>query len=428
MSLSAGRPWKTLYVTQICLSFLFSSTGNSKDGVTINFLNENPDYKLAQIYVAFCGTTDPSALVGKINNGADLLLGTNYPLADLKPGIQLTKFIGGKFCVALGKPFESLERKDAYNPNFNNATLPNYNLRWDKAEITYSTQDPSSGINLSATDFFSVRLKIETFSQGKMVTTLTWKAPIATIFHEIGLLCDFSKDAVISNSTTGVPTKGPNGSTINVVRIIAPSTVADPANNPYPSFQDYIDHIRANGITTEIQGTFNPVTAYKFTAVIDSAGNLRMNGTITINGMPQAHEIVIRDKDLLKGIYTANPLCEVDGGAPAHVGNDAFGTTVRDVLAGFNIGFIGSDEPNPNDPGKTFGKSPSYLWYTPHLPAKYDFSGAQPDHPFYNQYAAYLVTVTDAYGFPYTDLTQKPFAGLKPGEIDRMDITVLPDK
>jgi hypothetical protein len=38
------------------------------------------------------------------------------------------------------------------------------------------------------------------------------------------------------------------------------------------------------------------------------------------------------------------------------VGNTALGTAVRDVLAGFNLGFIGSKEQNPNVPGKTFGE------------------------------------------------------------------------
>jgi hypothetical protein len=425
---STDRPRKTLYVTQICLAFLFSSTGNSKEGVTINFINQNPDYDSAQIYVAFCGQTDPNNLVGKINTGADLRLGTSYTLTELKPGIQLTKFIGGRICIALGEPFRSVTPATGNNPNFNNPSLPDFNLRWDKAEITYNTADPFSGINLSATDFFSVRLKIETFKAGTLVTTLTWQQPIATIFHKIGLLSGFSRDAVCSHEKTGVPTEGLEPrSMINVVRIIAPSTIPAAVVNPYPSFQDYIDYIRANGIMADIQGTFNAVTTYKFTALIDSAGDLRMSGTITTNSVPRSHEIVIRDSELDRGIYTADPLCEVDG-VKKHVGNDAFGTTVRDVLAGFNLGFIGSEEPNPNAPGKTFGKSPSYLWYTPKLADKYAFSGAQPNHRFYNRYAAYLVTVTDAYGFPYTDLTQSPFAGLKPGEIDRMDITVLPDK
>lgn len=424
---AAGKPSRSFYVTLTCLTFLFSSTGNSKEGVTVNFINKNPNYSLAQIYVAFCGQTDPNQLAGKINNGGDLQLGKNYSLSELQPGIQLTKFIGGRICIALGNPFASIKPSTGNNPNFNNPSLPDFSLRWDKAEITYNVTNPFSGINLSATDFFSVRLQIETFSQGKLMTTLTWRQPIATVFHNIGLLSSFSKDAVLTDNKTGVPTDGPNFSKINVVRIIAPSTIPAAVNpNPYPSFKDYINYVKNNGIETDIQGTFNDFTTYKFTAVVDSAGDLVMKGEITTRSVPQAHVIVIRANELERGIYTADPLCEVDG-VPKHVGNDAFGTTVRDALAGFNLGFIGSNELNPNTDGKTFGQSPSFKWYTPKLPSKYDFSGAQPDRPFYNQYAARLVAPTDAYGFPYTDLTQSPFAELKPGTIDRMDITVLPD-
>ena len=424
---STGKPWKTFSVTLICLTFLFSNTGNSKEGVTINFINKNPNYTSGQIHVAFCGQTDPSNLAGKIITGGDLRLGKNYSLTDLASGIQLTKFIGGRICVALGEPFRSVEPKTGNNPNFNNPSLPDFNLRWDKAEITYDTNNPFSGVNLSATDFFSVRLKIHTYSRGKLVTTLTWQQPIASIFHETGLLSGFSRDAVCSDNKTGVPTVGLTpDSVINVVRIIAPSTIPAAVDNPYPSFQNYIDHIKAKAIETGIQGTFNAFTTYKFTALVDSGGALVMMGTITTHSVPQSHVIVIRENELDRGIYTADPLCEIDG-VKKHVGNDAFGTTVRDVLAGFNLGFIGSNEPNPNAPGKTFGQSASYQWYTPKLPDKYAFSGAQPNHPFYSRYAAYLVTVTDAYGFPYTDLTQSPFADLKPGEIDRMDIIVLPD-
>ena len=425
---AAGRPSRSFYVTLTCLTFLFSNTGNSKEGVTINFINKNPNYNLGQIYVAFCGLIDPNQLAGTIINGAPLSLGKSYSLTDLQPGIQLTKFIGGRICIALGNPFASIKPSTGNNPNFNNPSLPDFNLRWDKAEITYNTTDPHSGINLSATDFFSVRLQIETFSQGALVTKLTWRQPIATVFHAIGVLSSFNKNAVLTDNTTGVPTDGPNFSKLYVVRIIAPSTIPAAVNpNPYPSFKDYINHVRANAIETNIQGTFNDVTTYEFTAVVDSTGALVMTGKITTSSVPQSHVIVIRANELERGIYTANPPIEIDGGPPQELRNDAFGTAVRDVLAGFNLGFIASNEPNPNAPGKTFGQSPSFKWYTPKLPHKYDFAGAQPNRPFYNQYAAGLVNPTDAYGFPYTDLTQSPFAGLKPGTIDRMDITVLPD-
>jgi Beta-1,3-glucanase len=421
-------PWKKSFITLVALSVLIPRIGSSQSGLTVNFINKNPDYGPAQIYVAFGGQSNPAQLVGTIVNGAGLSLGTNYALTDLKTGVHLTRFIGGRICFSLGKPFRSMKPGNANNPNFNNPSLPDFNIRWDKAEITYDVGDPHSGINLSATDFFSVRLKIQTYHAGSLVTTLTWQAPIATIFHNTGLLTGFSRDAVCSDDKNGVPTEGLTPrDIIKVVRVIAPSTIPAAVVNPYPSLHPYIDHVKANAITTTIQGTFNTVTTYKFTAMIDSAGALVMTGTITTNSVPQSHVIVIRSSELERGIYTADPLCNVDG-VDKHVGNDAFGATVRDVLAGFSLGFIGSKEQNPNAPGQTFGNSPSYQWYTPNkLPTKYAFQGAQPEHTFYNQYAAYLATVTDAYGFPFTDLTQSPFASLKPGNIDRMDITVLPD-
>jgi hypothetical protein len=422
-------PWKGPLLTLLAFYLLLPGSGFGKDGITINFINKNSAYATGKIYVAFCGQTDPANLVGNIIGGKNLELGTNYSLTDLKADIQLTRFVGGRICIALGNPFRSLKPETGNNPNFNNPSLPDFNLRWDKAEITYYVGDPFSGVNLSATDFLSVRLKIQTYSAGKLVTTLTWNKPIATIFHTVGVLSGFSRDAVCSDNQTGVPTEGLTpGSIVNVVRVIAPSTVPAAVVNPYPSFQNYINHVLANGITTKIEGIFNAKTTYDFTAQIVTDGALEMTGTITTDSVPQSHVIVISSKELERGIYTANPLCNIDG-VDKHVGNDAFGTTVRDVLAGFNLGFIASKEQNPNAPGLTFGESASYQWYTPNkLPDSYAFSGAQPDHhSFYNQYAADLAPVTDAYGFPYTDLTQSPLAGLKPGEIDRMDITVMPN-
>jgi hypothetical protein len=61
--------------------------------------------------------------------------------------------------------------------------------------------------------------------------------------------------------------------------------------------------------------------------------------------------IVIRSSELERGIYTADPLCNVDG-VDKHVGNDAFGATVRDVLAEFSLAFIGSKEQIRTRPAK----------------------------------------------------------------------------
>lgn len=416
-------PWSGHFLALVAGSLLLPGLGFGKE-LTINFIDKNPEYKPGQIYVAFCGISNPANLVGTLS-GNPLKLGTNYPLTDLSAGIKLTRFVGGRICVALGTEFKELLKKDDYNPNFNNPSLPNFNLRWDKAEITYDVNDPFSGINLSATDFLGVRLKIQTYRNGKLVTTLTWHKPIAEVFHTLGFLSGFSQNAVLTNNATGVPTEGPNGTIINVVRVIAPSTVPEAVTNPYPSFKNYIQYVQTHAIKTKIEGTFSATTTYDFTAQVVSNGALEMTGNIKINSTPEPHTIVILADQLDRGIYTANPECVVDG-IKKHVGNDAFGAAVRDALAGFNLGFIGSNEVNPNTAGLAFGESPSFKWYTPNKPPfSLAFAGAQPDHLFYSQYAADLAPVSDAYGFPYTDLTQSPLAHL--GDIDRMDITVMPN-
>ena len=395
----------------------------------VNFINENPNYVPANIYVAFGGLANDALFSANIKGGANLKLGTSYSLVDLKPGTLLTKFIGGRLCISLGKPFRSMSPTNANNPNFNNPSLPDFNLRWDKAEMTYDVNNPFSTMNLSATDFFSVRLRVQTYHAGKLVSTLTWQKPIAKAFHDTGVLSGFSRDAVCTDNQTGVPTEGLTpGSIVNVVRVIAPSTIRADVVNPYPSFQPYIDHVQGGGIKTKIEGKFlgDPPSTYQFTAVVDSAGALVMTGTVTTNSTPQSHVIIISSSNLDRGIYTADPECNIDG-VNKHPLNTVFGAAVRDALSGFSYGFIGSKEQNPNAPGLTFGDSASYQWYTPPLPITYAFAGAQPNHPFYNQYAAVLVPLTDAYGFPYSDLVQKPLADLNPKEIDSIDITVLAD-
>ena len=425
--------WKGLLLSLIAVSLFLPRIGFSADGLTVKFIDES--HSGHEVYVAFGGQTNPAKLVGGIIGGKNLELGTSYSLADLNPGIHLTRF-DGRICIALGSPFRSVSPETGNNPNFNDPSLPDFNIRWDKAEITYDFNDPFSTINLSATDFFSVRLRIRTYHAGNLVTTLTWQKGIATAFRDTGLLSGFSR---LSRFSDGAVCLGDFGVStlksidppefVRVLRVISPSSTIREFNfNPYPSFQDYTDFVRRNAIITKIEGKFlgQPAATYEFTALIDSAGGLVMIGTITTNSVPQSHVILISDAELNKGVYTADPLCIIDG-KYEHPGSTAFGAAVRDALAGFSYGFIGSKEPNPNAPGLTFGQSASDQWYTPPLPISYAFAGAQPHSLYYNQYASVLARITDAYGFPYSDLVQKPLASLNPAEADTVEITILAD-
>src|SRR5260370_12405352 len=110
-----------------------------------------------------------------------------------------------------------------------------------------------------------------------------------------------------------------------------------------------------------------------------------MTGTVTTNSVPASHVIKIATSNLDGGIYTANPICNIDG-VNKHPENDAIGAAIRDALAGFSYGFIGSNEENPNMPGKTFAETTSKQRHTPPRAINTPFPGAPPRHPFSNHY------------------------------------------
>jgi hypothetical protein len=119
--------------------------------------------------------------------------------------------------------------------------MPDYNTRWDKVEITYATGLPSGGANLSATDFFSIPLQINTYTAANPdtpVATLTWTAPTATVFSSVAALSGGNSTAVLTGSN-GVQTQKYG----QVLRVVSPSTVPNPA--VYSSFNPYISFVRS---------------------------------------------------------------------------------------------------------------------------------------------------------------------------------------
>jgi hypothetical protein len=47
--------WKAAVLPLVASLLLLPTKAFSADGLKINFINENPDYTSANIYVAFCG-------------------------------------------------------------------------------------------------------------------------------------------------------------------------------------------------------------------------------------------------------------------------------------------------------------------------------------------------------------------------------------
>jgi Beta-1,3-glucanase len=228
---------------------------SAQNPLNLNIINKNPNFQNSQIYLMFGGITsglDATATVNGAPNTA-LVLGTSYVLSQITD-IKLTNFRGGKIFISLGSAFKSASAGTAWNPNFNNPSLPDYNTRWDKIEITYASGLSSSGANLSATDFFGIPLQINNYKAANPdapVTTLTWTAPTATVFSSVAALSGGDSTAVLAGSN-GIQTPEYG----QVLRVVSPATVPNPG--VYSSFEPYIAFVRAGNINTPIQGSFNP--------------------------------------------------------------------------------------------------------------------------------------------------------------------------
>jgi autotransporter-associated beta strand protein len=435
----------------------------------LDFNNDRPDASSLPAYITFTGAPAGGFDATIAGTATALQEGVSYSLSTLASGVDVTKYTSGRVFVSLGSPLTGLSAGNNYAPNFLDPTGPNFTTRMDKYEITYglsATGILTGGANLSSTDFFGIPLKLQT-KGGSQPTTLTWNyngaVNTASVFQTLGALQNFKTDTV-SDTLGALVVNGADGVTINtpgrpmngVVRIIAPSTT-NGGTTPYPSFTNYLNHLQTGGPgSTPIPATIagqngqfskgGPFQNYNLNAVISNStqtingmtihpGDLVLNGTVTnASGPPSPLTILVAKANLSSfAIYGANPAYTYTSDP-----NKVVEKAVADYFSGLNFGFIGSTAPNPNAPGQTIGKSPSWTWYgnQPNgggpkpLPLSDAYAAAQPGEPgFYNAYAAYLnnssAPVTDAYGFPYTDRLASPLAALDENTI--LTMTILPD-
>jgi len=162
---------------------------------------------------------------------------------------------------------------------------------------------------------------------------------------------------------------------------------------------------------------------FDFNGVVQQDGSLAMTGTISNLGPTT---IIVNSQDLpVQGLKKCDPQFTVNGARESFANNDAACAALRDMLSAFNLGFVGSTVTNPNT-GKPLGDGPSNTWEG--IDKKLAFAGAQPSNPtYYNQYAGYLLGVSDAYGFPFTDFVHKPLLSLHPSKVKTMTIAVQAD-
>lgn len=333
----------------------------------------------------------------------------SYSFAEAKSGINLQHNIGGRIFFSLGGALD-----DPNNPpEPNNPTIDSYHTRFDKIELTYDPTNPYSVANLTIIDFFSIPLCLKTYKNGTLVQTLDLFVDGNTMIHNLSQITHYNSQAVLTEAGKFLRVLGPPNN--NVVSSL------------YPSMEDYIATVQAASVPFQIQDNYyhagdTPETQsqeYSFLGSVDGNGDLLLQGTGDIIG--GGHTIKILHNNLLQGIYGCNPAYSVDG-LPSNIAqNDVYSAVVRDTVAGFNLGFIGSTTINPAT-GRAFNVSPSSEWWC--SPKAFEF--AQPIKPFYNQWGRYVSENSNSYSFPFSDLWRQRVQ-ISLADVDTLEITIKPD-
>ncbi len=379
--------------------------------VVIN--NQNAAYPASQVYFSF----RDAPLTGTIN-GQTLVRDQCYSVADIGSGITLQSFSGGRIYFSLGAPLTGTG-----DPEPINSSVANWGTRFDKMELTYSQGNHSGVANLTAIDYFAVPLALRTYAgaaaAGSPLATLTYQPPGYTVASYLAALSGNDPKVLLTDSQG------------RFLRVLGPTLAHAGA---YPSFAPYIAAVRASGQSTRITGLYSHLPSstatttqrYDFTAAFDAQGNLQLagGGTSYAGGatVGAGHTIVIAAADLAAGVYSANPPYTVDGAAANIGNNDVYSAVVRDILTGYALGFVDSATVDART-GIAFKDEPSEnWWFSPRA-----FGYLQSNPTYFDQYAAYLQTISGAYGHPFSDRWQTVQVSLDPSTVGTLEIDVLPD-
>jgi hypothetical protein len=442
-----------LILAGIVVAFV-TAANHSQAAPPLRVVFENDSgHPASGVYVGFVGSNTLTAT--NVATGAALAVSKNgtpnwYTLDKLPQGIDLYDF-SARIYVGYGAPW--VFQRDGYEPDPVARSDPNYFKRYDKVEITYSG-NPSDVANTTSIDYFSIPIALHAYRgglDGKPVGSVTASATdeILTALRAVTT----PVNAAVVRTAMG-----------DFVRVIGPGKYPPPPglpSSPYDDFSAYLKYLRdsyapAHGEAVAlVKGHFSgvgqtPTTPetkpqdYDFPAVIDDQLDITLGGSATVVG---AHALYLKHADLAAatGIYGANPPFSLDRAPPRAPSNDIYGWLIGDLLAGINIGAVGSTVPQSarvrveSDAGASFaisdilaararagdpviGELPSQEWFK--LTSL--FSALQPDHDnFYNRYAGALTLVSQAYGFAYSDRFAHPIATLNPNAPDFVDTLLI---
>ena len=168
--------------------------------------------------------------------------------------------------------------------------------------------------------------------------------------------------------------------------------------------------------------------SYNFVAVILPNLELVLAGTVN-SGSGPVTTMAVTDPLTDTMIYGANPTFTVTQGADT---NGMVTRAMADYFAGLNFGLVASPEVVTGT--VPLGALPTWNWYgnnpngqdQPPLSITNAFLAAQLNQPYwFNSYASFLSTMSDAYGFAYNDRLQSPLLALAGGAA--VTVTVLSD-
>ncbi len=232
-------------------------------------------------------------------------------------------------------------------------------------------------------------------------------------------------------------------------RVIGPSSyppVGGIPITPYHLFDSYLTYLNDNfgtspksgavsinglgkGVIANISGHFNgvgphvPPTGLQSAQDYNLTASINENFDITLTGKVGGNEttMLYKKDDLTNpnGIYGANAIFSLNGAAKQSPANDVYGWVAGDLLAGFNIGAIGSATVIN---GTQAGSMKSSDWFSK-IPNTSLFSNLQSNNTYYNEYADVLQRLSDAYNFAYSDRFSAVQVSLNPTTVNQLEIS-----
>ncbi|MFC2149593.1 PEP-CTERM sorting domain-containing protein [Candidatus Auribacterota bacterium] len=401
---------------------------NAEAALNLKFVNDNTDYGSAyssDVYVLF--TTAPSTTFNATyDGGTSVQLKHSYTFQEIgSDGVQISDITGGVLYVSVGDPMTN-DRSSA--PSFNNTSDDDYYTRWDQWEITYTGQ-ASDDADLTGINAYALPLRLTTYNGG---TGGTQKQDLG--YNISGTQMKNELGALTSNDPTAVLTDTRQGYNNAFLRVIGPTTFAAGTIGPYQDLQPYVNAVKSSVSTgttvAKIVDNYSgpqggsgrtASQSYNFQASFNASGDLVLDGSGSVVG---SHTITIAAADVAYQIYAADPSYEISGvGTGNMADNDVYAAAIRDILAGFATGFVGSTVTDP-ETGEVIKDEESNKWWVCGL----TFDEVQTANVYYNAYGGVFYQNSNNYGFPFSDrLNATVQASLDPANVDTLVLTVAAD-